>query len=241
VELLVVVGIIAVLVGLLLPALGKARQQANATKCLANMRNMALAHAIYVNDHKGAIIQAGFGHGSTTHDEQGAWFFTLQKYYAAPLLLRCPSDDSPHWQDAGTPVPPSTLAAPRWRRTSYGINNFLDPELCPTGGIFTGGPYRRITQVRRSSAVVHFIEMTEHGEYAGSDHPHVDNWALVGFPTLTPSLVHAHMESHQHGGKARTWSARANYAFLDGHAASHTLSEVFRDFDNNRFDPQRAQ
>ena len=240
VELLVVIGIIALLLGLLLPSLANARRQANAVKCLSNLRNMAAAHCIYVNDHRGAIIQAGFGHGATAHAEQGAWFFTLQRYYGTKLLLRCPADDSPHWE-GGTPVPLSTAGDPRWRRTSYGINNFLDPELCPIGGIYVAGPYRKITQVRRASAVVHFIEMAQHGEYAGADHPHVENWWVPGLPDLPPARAAAHLQTNVHGGKRATWAAAANYAFLDGHAERLTFGDVYRSPTQNKFDPYVAQ
>src|SRR5438105_5813684 len=53
VELLVVIGIIAVLIGVLLPALNKARQAAQTAACLSNVRQMVIAANLFANDHKG--------------------------------------------------------------------------------------------------------------------------------------------------------------------------------------------
>jgi prepilin-type processing-associated H-X9-DG protein/prepilin-type N-terminal cleavage/methylation domain-containing protein len=60
VELLVVIGIIALLISILLPALNAAREQANTAKCLSNMRQMGQALASYAADNQGFSLPAGY-------------------------------------------------------------------------------------------------------------------------------------------------------------------------------------
>src|SRR5882724_3016993 len=59
VELLVVIAVLAVVVAMLLPALGKARQKARSSQCLNNLRQLTIAWKMYPDDNNGKLVPNG--------------------------------------------------------------------------------------------------------------------------------------------------------------------------------------
>jgi prepilin-type processing-associated H-X9-DG protein/prepilin-type N-terminal cleavage/methylation domain-containing protein len=96
VELLVVIGIIALLIAILMPALSRARQQANQVKCAANLRQQGQAMAMYLNQWKAYPGHAAQGGGVT----YAAWPTRLRTYLNNNQgVFHCPSQDSGfEWQ-----------------------------------------------------------------------------------------------------------------------------------------------
>src|SRR5258706_15388720 len=78
VELLVVIGIIALLIAILLPALSKARAQSQFVNCAANQRSILQAMLLHAAEHRGYMPVTGRGYGAAT---PAGLSDTLQTHY----------------------------------------------------------------------------------------------------------------------------------------------------------------
>lgn len=160
VELLVVIGIIAVLIAILLPALQKARAQANTVKCMSNMRQLHTYLAIYENEYKGYMLPGN--NNVVSRWEACDWYGTLARlYFKADLVnpangdyltgvaamnaieatsvddfLRCPSTVMPEYNAAASwHVEGQSTTRVKWNymyNRSFGDLNKLATYAVPT-------------------------------------------------------------------------------------------------------------
>jgi prepilin-type N-terminal cleavage/methylation domain-containing protein len=201
VELLVVIGIIAALVAMLLPALTRAQRAVRDVKCQSNLRQIALAAFMYAHDWDGVLPRADkefdpHPSNASPHPVIEDWLKTVESYlrppnagytYKTEPLYICPS-----WQA------PNTGA----NSTNYGMNWLIDLQA------FTGVPTPtnyKLSQMHRTSQVYMF------GDKASQP--------LSFSPIIAQNAGIVKLPELRHGTGSNTGQATglACIVFLDGH------------------------
>ena len=166
VELLVAIGIIAVLIGILLPVLAKARAQANRAVCLSNIRQLGVGIQMYCNDNDGWFPTCAYWEvGAVYKQFPEDWIYwqanrnlddsAIAKYVGSGEkfkdLLRCPADTfdgrKPH---------PAIAPGQGTYLYSYNMNQAIGTNITPYPGART-----KITQWRAPSRKMLLTENLE--------------------------------------------------------------------------------
>lgn len=208
IELLTVIAIIAILAAILIPVVGKVRDQARFANCVSNLRQWGAANLLYAGDNKGLIPWDGGADSSpanlTVHAGTLPWFNALPPYFDSPPIQQlAQADHLPKFGDSSLFICPSATiktAAPEW--LCYGPNYLLSHRN-PSASRLT---ITKVDIIRESSRVPLFAETTNHSAGSG------------GFiaQNVNPQKLASAM---RHEG-------RAPVVFFDGHISSYTPREL---------------
>ncbi|MEE9403619.1 MAG: type II secretion system protein [Algisphaera sp.] len=233
IDLLVVLSIIALLVGILLPALGRARDAAKSTVCLSHLRTLGQAMGMYHVDHRMTYPQpgqeSGFGTNAAAKRLAGKmlWFNALD-YYVQQSAKNYSSGHADQRNFNAFKQDPAWSNLPSAVSTSSGMV-VLDPEKirtlkmneyfgylssATTPSSLSGNPIKffRLTALDLPSKTVLFIDGRGHDTQSLTT-GHVDYAATTGGGSGLFYAREAYVAPRHQGG--------ANAAHADGAAAFH--------------------
>ena len=213
IELLVVIAIIAVLSGLLLPALGMIKETSRTLKCAANLRQLGMAVRGYGEDWNGMVVPLlqevpTWTYGASWDGTSKYWFsfdtLLLRNLDCAADLIACPTDKL-------SPMLLRTLeqGTTRYSRRSYsyvcGWNGAWadNYEQSPFNNSGSKRP-KRFSRIENPSGTALLVDRQH------SVNCFMDPWCSNVDRTDNVTTPHR---------------GRANWLFLDGHVATHTLKE----------------
>jgi prepilin-type N-terminal cleavage/methylation domain-containing protein/prepilin-type processing-associated H-X9-DG protein len=221
VELLVVIGIIALLISILLPSLNKARSAAQATVCLSNLRSLGQAAAIYQASNKGSmppLSQWAKSGGFTGSQFQGYNLWGLLNVKAGSMSAVCPTVpgqlDAPVWGASANSARALYSYKYNWFVAGAETNPNVAPylphaKLDPVTNTWTASPMKA---VKYASETMMFIDYPQLVAFQTNDLPGSDRgmtWASVkpsniGAVTVNGSVRQAIRGiAPLHGGKLK--------------------------------------
>lgn len=232
VELLVVIGIIAMLISILLPALNKARAAAQAAQCLSNLKQVNMAFILFANDNKGYLPQTSGAYPGTASVEvngvpmnmsirwfggfQGSTFYPegspLRKYWGKATVAGCPTfevDDLIRPEYGPVDYAYNTLYGRQYEWV-VGNNNTLTPNVEDKKRLMSGYGIK-LAKIRRSS------DKALTWDSARLNGTVIDRipwgYPTAGFSTAVPAVLATQPTFHARHNK------RGNVGWADGHAS----------------------
>ena len=172
IELLVVIAIIAILAAMLLPALAKAKQKAQAISCLNTLRQWGLGFRLYADENGDFVPEEG-NIGAAINDAPSgnlneAWYNSVAKYIGQHSMTELYQATPPNIPIPGNSSLYTCPAAPQPRKTPsfnwayfmYGENN----RLCVNRSTRAGGtPQTKLIGVTRPTDTIFVAEVNGNG------------------------------------------------------------------------------